>query len=333
MTYLTRRGVMRSAVAAGALAVLPKAGFAAGYPAKPITIIVPFKEGGSNDRLSRAYQPFLQEELGVPVRVENRPGAGTQLGTTFFINKPADGYTLLCTSAMPFIPNTILLQNAPYKLTDFHLMNAPSRDYTFAATSTDGRFGSIAEVIAEIKANPGTVSVAVQPSSADLVNLRLMLRDIGVASDAVRIVTYDGGNPTRTAIAGGHTDIGFVAAKGTLKLKGKVRPLVLFTDEEEAKSDWDAPLITEVMAAEGKPGEFVPGSMRALIVHSAFKENNPDDYAVLYAAIEKVAKDPAAIEAVRNSKLESAWLGEDRTMEIYKSVSERMAGYLPLMNI
>lgn len=329
MTILSRRGLLKTAAAAGAAASLPGASWAAGYPEKPITIIVPFDEGGSNDRLSRAYQPFLQEELGVPVRVENRAGAGTQLGTTFFVNKPADGYTLLCTSAMPFIPNTILLQNAPYKLTDFHLMNAPSRDYTFAATSTEGRFGSIQEVLDEIKANPGTVSVAVQPSSADLVNLRLLLRDIGADVSAVRIVTYDGGSPTRTAIAGGHTDLGFVAAKGTLKLKDKVRPLALFTDEAASKSEWDAPLVTEL----GLSGEFVPGSMRALIVHSAFKNERPDDYATLYAAIEKVSKDPAAIQAVEDARLTSDWLGQDRTMEIYNSVAERMEGYLPLMQV
>ncbi|HEY8611812.1 MAG TPA: tripartite tricarboxylate transporter substrate-binding protein, partial [Roseomonas sp.] len=65
------------------------------YPAKPIRIIVPVPPGGGTDIMSRLLQPGLQERLGQPVLVENRPGGGSTIGTHLVAQAPADGYTLL----------------------------------------------------------------------------------------------------------------------------------------------------------------------------------------------------------------------------------------------
>src|SRR3712207_5313547 len=137
-TSFTRRDALRLA-AGGAVLGIAKPGIlrAAGYPERPINVIVPFATGGYNDRLSRAFVPFLQKELGQPLVIVNRPGAGTQLGNTYFLQQPDDGYTIMCTSAAPYIPLTILLQNAQYKAEDFTMINLPSRDFTLAATAID----------------------------------------------------------------------------------------------------------------------------------------------------------------------------------------------------
>jgi tripartite-type tricarboxylate transporter receptor subunit TctC len=124
------------------------------YPNRPVTIVVPFATGGYNDRLARAFAPYLEKELGQPLTILNQEGAGAQLGHTYALQQENDGYTVMLTSASPYIPLSILLQNAQYKLEDFTMINLPSRDYTLAATSSDSELTSMQDVIAKLKEIP-----------------------------------------------------------------------------------------------------------------------------------------------------------------------------------
>ncbi|WP_279613758.1 tripartite tricarboxylate transporter substrate-binding protein [Ancylobacter polymorphus] len=96
MTHFTRRDLIK--ISAGGVAVasgmvaMPSILRAATYPSRPINVIVPFATGGYNDRLSRAFMPYLEQELGQPLVIVNKPGAGTQLGNSYALNQPADGY-------------------------------------------------------------------------------------------------------------------------------------------------------------------------------------------------------------------------------------------------
>src|SRR5687768_17911550 len=133
MKFTRRFGLkLTAALGAAVFAGLSMSGAAQAqddYPSRPINVVVPFATGGYNDRLSRAFAPYLEKELGQPLVIVNKQGAGTQLGHTYTLQQKNDGYTILCTSASPYIPLTVLLQNAPYKNEDFHMINLPSRDY------------------------------------------------------------------------------------------------------------------------------------------------------------------------------------------------------------
>lgn len=194
------------------------------YPSRPINVIVPFDTGGYNDRLARAFGPFLSERLGQPLNIINRGGAGALLGHSYFLQQPADGYSILCTSAAPYLPLNILTQDAPFTLDDFHMINLPSRDYTMLATSTESGIGSIDEVIEQLKSDPGSLSIGIQPASADLVNLMLLADSQGIDREALRLVTFDGGGPTRNAVAGNVVDIGLGRWSGLLALGRPDRP-------------------------------------------------------------------------------------------------------------
>ena len=94
MTYpLLRRAALKLVSASLAAAVVAPAVATAqeDFPSRPITMVVPFDTGGYNDRLARAFAPFLQEELGQPITIINRGGAGAMLGHMYFLQQEADG--------------------------------------------------------------------------------------------------------------------------------------------------------------------------------------------------------------------------------------------------
>ena len=96
MLKLTSGGVVASALATPSILRAQ-----AGFPSRPINMVVPFDTGGYNDRLARAFSPFLQEIIDQPINIINRGGAGAMLGHTYFLQQPDDGHTLCCTSAAP----------------------------------------------------------------------------------------------------------------------------------------------------------------------------------------------------------------------------------------
>lgn len=309
---IRRIGALGGAVLLSVSLLAPTPVVAQDYPSRPINVVVPFKAGGYNDRLARAFAPYIEREIGQPLVIVNQEGAGTQLGHTYALMQEPDGYTILCTSVSPFIPLTILLQNAPYAIEDFAVINLPSRDFTFAATHADSEIESLPAALEQLKADPTSLSIGVQPASADYVNMMLTMQAAGVETDRLRIVTYDGGGPVRNAAAGGQVDLAFVGGEGFVPLKTKIKPLAVYA--EEAPDWWpDA----QTIGSLGIEQEFVDGSQRGWVVASAVKEEKPEVYATLLGAIERASQNPEAIEALRLQELSATWYGPEASTQAF----------------
>lgn len=327
-TTISRRTLLTATAVAPLAAPLPLR--ASTYPERPLTVLVPFATGGYNDRYARAIAPFLQKHFGQPVVVQNRPGGGTMLGNMFFLQQPDDGYMVMVHSAGPFIPLSIITRNAPYKVEDFWMINLPSRDSTLLATATSKPFQNIAEVIAQFKRDPRSLSVGIQPASADLVNLALLTQGHGIDRNRMRIVTYDGGGPARTATMGGHVDIGLVGGEGFLPVKDRIRPLLAFSDEKVEGFE-EAPLITDHAKAAGFAPEFVDGSQRGFVVSTRFRERAPDRYRFLEQVIERTTKDPECIAAMQAQQLATTWYGPEASNAAYLRSAGLMQKYADLL--
>ncbi len=130
------------------------------YPSHPVRWIVPYTAGGLTDAYSRLICQHLSERLGQPFVVENKPGAGSNIGTQMVINSPPDGYTLLLTSTANAI-NASFDPTLPY---DFAKGIAPvagvGRNPLVLVVNNDLPIHSVAEFIAYAKANPGKLSIA-----------------------------------------------------------------------------------------------------------------------------------------------------------------------------
>jgi putative tricarboxylic transport membrane protein len=326
---LSRRRLLQVASGGMAAATLAAPGMLraqSGFPNRPINVIVPFDTGGYNDRLARAFAPFLQAELGQPLTIINRGGAGALLGHLFYMQQPVDGYSILCTSAAPFLPLNILTQDANFAISDFHMVNLPSQDYTLLATNADSDLAAIDDVIARLQDNPGSLSIGIQAASADLVNLSILCDTNEIDFDSLRLVTYDGGGPARNAVAGGVVDIGLVGGEGFLPLREQVRPLLTFDTRQ--RDEWEGAIATDVM---GEDPAFVVGSQRGWGMHAALQEADPEAFEVLTNAIEAASKNPDAIAALQSQQLATDWYGPDESNRMLASTAEVMEQYLHLL--
>lgn len=151
----TRRGFLATAAATGALLAAPAILRAQSYASRPIALVVPNAAGGGNDLFARLIQPVLQEELGQPVLVENRPGAAGNIGLAYARDAAPDGHTLFCSSS-GMMATAHTHQNAPGNPVDLfeHITMLVIGNFTFTIPASLGPkdYASFKELVL---ANPG----------------------------------------------------------------------------------------------------------------------------------------------------------------------------------
>jgi len=223
---------------------------AAPYPHRPVTLIVAFTPGGPSDVLARIIGGQLQDSLGQPFVIENRPGAGGNIAAEAVAGAAPDGYTLLMGN------NSILATNAAlYKKINYD----PERDFApISLIGTQANIlvvnpavpaSSMAELIALAKANPGTLNFASSGYGA-AAHLAGELFKAAAKIDIVH-VAYKGAAPALQDVVGGHVQMMFATAASVIGLikDGKVRPLAVTTPRRSALLP-DVPTVAEL----GIPG-------------------------------------------------------------------------------
>lgn len=304
------------------VATLACAAFSAGpavsqdsYPSQPIKMIVAFSPGGGTDLMARTMASHLQEDLGQPVTVENRPGGNAMLAHTYFLQQPDDGHTILVTVPMPYMAVNKLVQGADFEIDDFQFINLPRQDYVLMATLPEAEFGSAKDVVDYIRENPGELTIGVNtPGSADYINLMLFMRSLGIEEGDVRMVNYSGGNPVRLALFNGDVDVILVGGLTSRPAADQLKPLMVF--RKERTEDWDAPAFPEAMAEIGAEGSFVPGALGGFAVHSSFVEENPEAWQTLVNSFEAITTDPEKAKAMQAQQIPTEWIGPEASSEL-----------------
>jgi putative tricarboxylic transport membrane protein len=329
----SRRAFLMTMTGAASAAVLPRValGQQDDWPKQPITMVTPFDPGGSNDRFARVLAPQLAKELGQPVVVLNKPGGNTLVGHNYFMQQPADGYTLLSTSASIYIAANILFQNAAFKISDFAFINTPWRDITMLVTSKNKPYADFKSFIEEIRKRPGQISIGGIPRSADQLNLMLMLNALKIPRNEIRFVNYNGGGPLRTDVAAGHIDAIVAGAEGNEAVIDLIRPLVAF--DEHRIPPWDAPSIVEAaQSAYNVTPEFTSGSIRGFGAHAAFRSQYPARWQKLVAAFERATKNPEVQEALKKQAMPGTWLGPEQSDKIVLQSFEILSKHKDLLS-
>ena len=137
-----------------------RAAAALDYPTRPVRFVTGYPPGGSTDIIARLVGQRLSEKLGQQFVVENKPGAGNNIGTEYVVNSAADGYTLLLVNPANFI-NTTLYANLKFSfLQDIAGVALFNRVPNVMTVNKDVPAKNVAEFIAYVKANPGKVNMA-----------------------------------------------------------------------------------------------------------------------------------------------------------------------------
>jgi tripartite-type tricarboxylate transporter receptor subunit TctC len=217
---------------------------AQGFPSKPLHIVVPFPPGGTADVLARLVGQKMSEALGQQVLIENRPGAGTVIGTELVARAPADGHTLLL-MANSFTINPSVHAKLPYDpLKDFAPVTMLVSSPQVLVVSNALQVKSLAEFIALVRSRPGQLSLAtVGPATTQHIASEMLK---GLMKLDMIYAPYPGGAPAVTALVGGHVNavLANYSEVAQQVLSGKIRAIAV-TSRERMDSLKDVPTIAE----------------------------------------------------------------------------------------
>jgi len=271
------------AVAAGS-ALAGRASAQSAWPERPIRVIVPFAAGGNADTIARILQPRLQERLGQPVVVENRPGAGGSIGAEAVARARADGYTLLIGSNGPLSVNPAVQARLPYDAErDFAPVAMAMQVPHCLMVQAGAPWRSVADVVAASRARPdalgaGTAGVA----SAT----HLSLEAFKLASGAqILHIPYRGGGAAVPDFVAGNVPLLFTEFSTALPLHREGRGRILAVASAARLSALpDVPTMTE----QGVAG-FTAASYVGLVAPSG---TPPEALQRLAAAMAAILADP-----------------------------------------
>ncbi len=232
-----------------AVAVLGLAGVAAqaqDYPTKPVKWVVPYPPGGGTDILARLIGQYLSEHLGQQFIIDNRPGAGNNIGTEVVVNSPPDGYTLLLVNPANGI-NATLYKKLPFNvLRDIAPVAGITRVPNVMEVNPNFPAKTVAEFITYGKANPGKINMA---SSGNGTSVHLS-GELFMAMTGVKMthVPYRGAGPALTDLIGGTTDVLFDNMPSSIEFikSGKLRALAV-TTETRNEALPDVPVVADTV--------------------------------------------------------------------------------------
>jgi putative tricarboxylic transport membrane protein len=264
------------------------------YPEKPINVLQGFKAGGGSDQLAQLTQPTLQKILGQSFVNQYIPGAtGAIAWTQLAKSTKNDAYTLSITNTPMVMTNYIMNEEIKYSVDEFDALANVVTDPGIIVVGKDSKYKSFNDLLADIKANPGKVTVGNSGIGGDDFFTTLLFQK--ASGLTVQMVPFDGDGPSWQAAAAGKVEVSFNNLGVTYpQVKaGNLIPLAVFS-EKRIDMIPDIPTIKELGF------DVVSGSSRG---YCAPKGIPADAKAKLLKAFEEMSKDPEFIKQAENLAL------------------------------
>ena len=241
----------RDLLQAASVLAVPSLSFAQDkYPSKPITIVCPYPAGGNTDQRSRQFGRFMSVALGQPIVVDNKGGAGGNIGTEIIARAKPDGYTIGMGNFAPMSVNPTMFKKVNFDpVKDFAPICLIERGPLVLMVRPDSPFKSVKDIVAAAKAKPGHLTYA-NGGTGGSHHLAAEMLKMMAGVDIINI-PYKGGAPAAMDLMGGQVDMMFeqmYAASANMRA-GKLRPLAI-------TSLTRSPLFPDLptMAEQGFPG-------------------------------------------------------------------------------
>jgi len=264
------RHILAAAMVLTGLMVTPSAAQQAAWPNRAVTLVVPFTAGGSSDTIARAMAEHVSAAIGQPVVIENRGGAGGNVGAASVAKAAADGYTILLGTTGPAATNTLMYKNLTFdSRRDFAPIVLIGKTPVIVVARSEAPFRNMKELIAYANANPSKLTAGF-PGNGTLGHITgvLLRQQAGVD---MKHVQYRGGPPIISDLLGGHIDIAMDAMTPYVPVvqAGKLRALAI-AGATRWKQLPDVPTVSEaglpgfeatvwycLLAPSGVPGDAV----------------------------------------------------------------------------
>jgi tripartite-type tricarboxylate transporter receptor subunit TctC len=261
---LPRRQFLHLAAGAAALPAVSRIARAQTYPSRPVRVIVPAAPSGAFDIMARLIGQWLSERLGQPFVIENRPGAGTNIGTEVVVRAPADGYTLLL-AGTPNAINATLYDRLNFNfIRDIAPVASVFRSAYVMVVNPSVPAKSIPEFIAYAKANPGKINMA----SGGVGSAHHVYGELFKMMAGVNLVhvPYRGAGPALVDLLGGQVQVMFANMSSSIEYvrAGKLRALAV-TTMTRSEALPDIPIMSD----------FVPGYEASLFLGVGVPKNTP----------------------------------------------------------
>lgn len=279
-----------------------------GFPTKQITLICPLGAGGASDTISRLYAAALEQETGVPVMVENRPGAGAGIGLEAIASSNPDGYTI---GYIPAEVTTVkAMGNAAVTPGDFIFLGSAMKIRTLIAVPADSKWNSLEEFIADAKANPGAITIGTAGvGNAYELGLLQFMESSGIELNIVNF--SDGTAAAITAMLGGNVDACTAGTSEAMSYVGSGQfKLLCHLSAERSTIFPDVPTATELGYAcdgnswgafgvpAGTPGDVVQiltdatkNALNSDSIKEVLAERGFDEYYVTGSEFQSIAEE------------------------------------------
>jgi tripartite-type tricarboxylate transporter receptor subunit TctC len=292
------------------MALAPMSGVhAQNYPAKPITLVMPYTPGGGTDFIARTITQRLERRLGQPIIFEYRPGAGSAIAAAYVARQPADGHTILYATSTTMAINVSVHKKLAYD---------PTKDFApialFAVTpfvlvvNAALPIHSVADLATFAKSRPGALSYASNgPGGAAHLFAELMKSMLGIE---MTHVPYKGNAPALNDVVAGHVSLMFVDPSASLQLvrEGKLRALGVTTAKRVSTASELPPL-----AEAGLPG-YDAASWHMFVVPAA----TPGPIVQrLYAEVDATIKEPEVIAEMSKRGFEPSAGGPPERLTVF----------------
>jgi tripartite-type tricarboxylate transporter receptor subunit TctC len=315
---------MRAIAACLAWLALAGAAVAQGYPSRPVKVVVPWPPGQATDIAARMLAMKLQEALGQPFVIDNRPGAGGSLGTAVAATSPADGYTLLAASSGPIsiMPSLQKLTYEPLK--DFVLIGLITRNSYALVVNPSFPAANAKEFIALLKANPDKYTFASSGTGATGHLLGELFNS--TAQVKARHIPYKGAGPALTDVMSGQVDytIETVAATVGHVKTGRLKALGVSTAKRAAAMP-EVPTLAEAADLDYDAGAWIGYAAPAGIPREILLK--------LSAEMQKALQGTELKERLLNAGLDPASSTPDELPAFMRREQERYAAVIKNANI
>ncbi|MBS6642141.1 MAG: hypothetical protein KH366_01000 [Clostridiaceae bacterium] len=292
-----------------------------------ITLVVPFKAGGGADTVARLLGEHWGKELGCTFIIDNRDGANTEIGTTYYVKECKPDATNLYMGVQIYYSTCILLQDAAYQFDDVSVMNFIELDPCCICVTEDSPYQTWDELNEAVLANPGKFSIAATAGGDQMLMLGTLADSLGWD---VKIINYDGATERMSALLGGHVDMCATTITGSV---GQGVTQIVVSSDERSEQVPDCPTLREVI---GDDSLTFMGSSRFIGVHSSVLEEYPERYQILLDSLEKIMQPGSdymnAVAAAGRDNV-TAWRGVETSQELQKGFFESCQEYQQYLTV